>query len=37
MLTIILDHIVCTNAQFSNSAMAEAADIAVDTDYAWLV
>jgi len=27
MLTIILDHIVCTYAP----------DIAVDTDYAWLV
>lgn len=37
MLTIMPDHVACIHAQFCNSAMAEAADIAVDTDYAWLV
>lgn len=34
MLAIVLDHKACTHAQFSNSAMAETADIA---DSTWLV
>lgn len=32
MLTIVLDHVVCTHAEFGNSVMTEAADIAVNTD-----
>jgi len=33
----MLDHVACMHTQFSNSVMAEAANIAVDTDSAWLV
>ena len=32
MLTIVLDHVVCTHVQFGNSVMTEAADNAVNTD-----
>ena len=33
----MLDHLAHTHAQFGNSVVTEVADIAVDTDSAWLV
>jgi len=33
MLTIVLDNLVRMYAQFNNSVMAEANDIAVNTDF----
>jgi len=33
MVAIMPDHVACTCAQFGNSAMAEAADIAVDIGW----